>query len=159
MPSVLPSVSPPGCRRCGVWWLALTLLYITPSPMHRAPSQLLGFLRHLCWHQAETKLCWLPGRSWCDVLFGVLCSCACSSSALKDLSRRTKPLFLPQAGWTPYKMLSPLEWRVDKLQFSFCGLWLPESTVFRPLRPAAEILLCLEIIPPGTTNNSSPLLI
>lgn len=35
---------PPVCRRCGVWWLALTLLYITPSAMHRAPSQLLGFL-------------------------------------------------------------------------------------------------------------------
>lgn len=35
---------PPVCRRCGVWWLALTLLYITPFPVHKAASQLLGFL-------------------------------------------------------------------------------------------------------------------
>lgn len=67
-------------------------------------------------------------------------------------------------GWKDTLQKAPLEWLVDKLQFSFCGLWLPESTVSKPLRPAAEILLCLEmsqnkVIPPGNTNNSSPLFI
>lgn len=143
---------PPVCRRCGVWWLALTLLYITPSPTHRAPSQLLGFLStsagtrqrpSYAGTRCGRELVW--GTLWgavflCMLIFHL-------KRSIKKIQRECwqKPLFLPQAGRTPYKKLSPLEWLIDKLQFSFCGLWLPESTVSKALRPAAEILLCLEI--------------
>lgn len=119
-------VCPPVCRRCGVWWLALTLIYITPSPMHRAPSQLLGFLST----SAGTRQ--RPSCAWEGVvLFGVLRSCVCWSSALKD-QEDTKGVMtegiILTTGWKD-TLQKALSLRMGSWQASVYLLWLVTSRV------------------------------
>lgn len=145
MPSVVPSVCPQsaGGVVCGGWHLPYSTSHPPPCT-----GLLLSF-----WDFSAPLLA--PGRdqamlapgvggSWCEVLCGVLCVLIfCLKRSIKKIERenfwKREAIILPQAGRTPYKKLCPLEWLVVKLQFRFCGFWLPESTVSRPLRPAAEM--------------------